>query len=53
VTVSPAPRYDELFLAGTEWLDASAGDPVEAVEGELTVSSDVWKSSTRSDPDVP
>lgn len=53
VTVSPAPRYDELFLAGTEWLDASAGDPVEAVEGELRVSADVWKSSTRSDPDVP
>ena len=51
--VLPAPRYDELFAAGTEWLDAMAGEPVEPVQGELTVSNDVWKSPTRRDPDVP
>lgn len=53
VAVSPAPRYDELFLAGSQWLDALAGEPVENVEGTLTVAPDVWKSPTRSDPDVP
>ena len=51
--VSPAPRYDELFSAGTEWLDVLAGEPVEDIEGELTVSPEVWKSPTRTDPDVP
>lgn len=51
--VSPEPRYDAVFAAGTEWLDALAGNPVEAVSGELTFSPDVWKSPTRTDPDVP
>ena len=51
--VSPPPRYDELFVAGTEWLDVLAGEPVEDIEGELTVSPEVWKSPTRTDPDVP
>lgn len=51
--VSPEPRYDAIFAAGTEWLDAVAGDPIEPVTGELTVSPDVWKSPTRTKPDVP
>ena len=51
--VSPPPRYDELFVAGTEWLDVLAGEPVEHLEGELTVSPEIWKSPTRTDPDVP
>jgi len=50
--VVPEPRYDAVFAAGSEWLDALAGDPVEDVAGELTVSSDVWKSPTRTEPDV-
>ena len=49
----PQPRYDEVFAAGTEWLDALAGDPPESGNGELTFSTDIWKSPTRSDPDVP
>jgi hypothetical protein len=51
--VSPAPRYDAVFAAGTEWLDALAGDPVESVTGELAVSPEIWKSPARTDPDVP
>lgn len=51
--VSPAPRYDVVFAAGTEWLDVLAGDPFEEVSGELTISPDVWKSPTRTEPDVP
>lgn len=51
--VSPPPRYDEVFAAGTEWLDVIAGEPVEHAQGELTVSPDVWKSAARGDPDVP
>jgi hypothetical protein len=51
--VSPAPRYDAVFAAGTEWLDALSGDPVQDVSGELIVSPDVWKSPTRTEPDVP
>ena len=51
--VSPPPRYDELFVRGTEWLDALAGEPVETVEGELAVSSEVWKLPTPTDRDLP
>lgn len=51
--VSPPPRYDAVFAAGTEWLDALAGEPAEGVSGEVTVSQDVWKSPTRTEPDVP
>ena len=51
--VSPKPRYDAVFVAGTEWLDTLAGDPVESADGELTVSPEIWKSPTRTDPDVP
>jgi hypothetical protein len=51
--VTPQPRYDEVFAAGTEWLDVLAGEPVEPLAGELTVAPGVWKSRTRTDPDVP
>ena len=51
--VTPAPRYDDVFSAGTEWLDVLAGEPVEPTAGELTVAPGVWKSPTRTDPDVP
>jgi hypothetical protein len=51
--VSPAPRYDAVFAAGTEWLDIMAGEPVTEMTGELTIASDVWKSPTRTEPDVP
>lgn len=51
--ISPEPRYDAVFAAGTEWLETLAGDPVEGLSGELTVSPEIWKSPTRTDPDVP
>lgn len=51
--VTPQPRYDGVFAAGTEWLDILAGEPVEPLAGELTVAPGVWKSPTRTDPDVP
>lgn len=51
--ITPQPRYDAVFAAGTEWLETLAGDPVDALSGELTVSPEIWKSPTRTDPDVP
>jgi len=48
-----APRFDEVFEQGLDWLDELAGSPkLEA--GELTAefSDDVWKSSSRKGEDV-
>lgn len=28
------PRYDEVFMAGTEWLDSLAGPKIEEFKGE-------------------
>lgn len=50
---TPAPRYDEVFAAGTDWLDSLAGEPVRPQSGELVIDESIWKSSHRSDPDVP
>ncbi|MBM9515045.1 hypothetical protein [Desulfogranum marinum] len=47
-----APRYDEVFFKGQEWLDKMAGDRIENSEGEITVSDTVWKSPGRSEPNV-
>ena len=49
----PAPRYDEVFEAGTNWLDSLAGEPIRPVEGEMTIDPNVWKSPHRTEPDVP
>lgn len=49
----PAPRYDAVFVAGTDWLDSLAGEPIQTTEGEVTVHPDIWKSPQRSEPDVP
>jgi len=51
--VSPAPRYDAVFDAGSAWLDSLAGEPVQQTEGEVTVHPDIWKSPQRTEPDVP
>lgn len=51
--VAPAPRYDEVFAAGTDWLDSLAGEPVRPQDGELVMDESIWKSSQRSEPDVP
>jgi len=51
--LEPAPRYDEVFAEGVEWLDRLAGDTVPSITGDLTIADDIWKSRTRRDPDVP
>ena len=47
-----APRYDDVYQAGQEWIDSLAGDKPDKGEAEATFSSDVWTSSLRYDPDV-
>jgi hypothetical protein len=37
--VSPAPRYDEVYFRGLEWLDSLAGEPIEPSEGRLICQS--------------
>lgn len=53
VKPEPAPRYDDTFLNGTEWLDGLAGVPVEESSGEIIVSDNIWKSRARSDESIP
>ena len=48
----PAPRYDEVFARGQEWLDHQAGEPVTAERGKIRFSDDVWKSPGRRDPET-
>ncbi|MBI2840461.1 MAG: hypothetical protein HYX75_19250 [Acidobacteria bacterium] len=50
---TPPPRYDEVFADGVAWLDELAGSPPEPVSGEVQFSTDVWRSPTRRDPEVP
>lgn len=47
-----APRYDDIFKEGVDWLDSLVGDPVEQNELTVTVSNDMWKSKARYDSDV-
>ena len=47
------PRYDEVFMAGTEWLDGLAGSKIEEFKGEAFFSPDIWKSRSRFDPELP
>jgi hypothetical protein len=34
----PPPRYDEVFEAGLEWLNALAGEPIAESEGKLELA---------------
>ena len=52
-SAAPAPRYDDVFQNGVEWLDRLAGEGVPETSGELTVASDIWKSDARRKADVP
>ncbi len=49
----PAPRYDEVYSSGMQWLDSVAGPAL--AEGTLTAefSDEVWKSPTRHGEDLP
>ena len=53
IAEQPAPRYDEVFAAGVQWLDSLAGEPVPVGDGELAIAPDVWKSEARREPDIP
>jgi hypothetical protein len=49
----PAPRYDEIFEKGQEWLDSMAGTPLKEERGRLQFDDSVWKSPARRDPGIP
>jgi hypothetical protein len=53
VAPDPAPRYDEVFARGQEWLDQQAGDPVKSERGRIRFSNEVWRSPGRRDPEIP
>lgn len=48
-----APRYDEVFSEGVQWLDRLAGEAVPEGDGRLSVADDVWKGETRRGPEIP
>lgn len=50
--VSPPPRYDALFFEAQDWLDSLAGEPIAVEEGEVVFSDEIWKSRSRSDPEI-
>lgn len=52
ITPDPAPRYDEVFASGRDWLEGLAGEPVRAEKGQLHFSDEVWKSPGRRDPEI-
>jgi hypothetical protein len=52
ITPDPAPRYDEVFVSGQDWLDGLAGEPLRAEKGQLHFSAEVWKSPGRRDPEI-
>ena len=49
----PAPRYDEVFAKGQEWLDSLAGESVQPSRGVLYFADTVWKSPARREPEIP
>jgi hypothetical protein len=51
-TSSP-PRYDDVFSAGREWLDAQLPEAIDNADADLVVDPSVWKSSFRTDGDLP
>jgi hypothetical protein len=48
----PAPRYDKVYLEGVCHLDALAGPEVIEQSFTCAVSSEIWKSKSRYDPDL-
>ncbi|HEX4965414.1 MAG TPA: hypothetical protein VF173_31680 [Thermoanaerobaculia bacterium] len=53
VVPEPAPRYDQVFALGQDWLDGLAGEPVTAERGKIYFSDAIWKSPGRRDPEIP
>lgn len=52
VLLQPAPRYDDVFAEGVQWLDGLAGNSVPEGAGDLSVGDDIWKSEARREPGV-
>ena len=48
-----APRYDEVFFNGMEWLNSASDKPLESGEYTAIISDKMWKSKARYDPDLP
>jgi hypothetical protein len=44
-----APRYDEVFARGVQWLDSLAGEQSGELEGEASFTDDVWTSDARGE----
>ena len=42
-----APRYDDVYFKGIEWLDGLAGDPLEPGTYLVEFSDEVWNSDLR------
>jgi len=53
-TMAPvrAPRYDDIFFEGLAALDEAAGAGIVAGKCTCSISSEVWKSKARYDPDL-
>lgn len=47
------PRYDQVFFEGQKWLDEIAGEPIKSQQGQLSFSKYIWKSTSRTESDVP
>jgi len=47
-TLAIAPRYDDVFREGVEWLDTLAGPSLEP-KGEIRVDDSVWKAPGRTE----
>jgi hypothetical protein len=41
------PRYDEIYIAGIEWLESLAGPRIMQGQQEVVFSEDIWKSPAR------
>lgn len=48
-----APRYDDVYFAGLEWLDSLAGEEVPTGEMSAVFADGIWKSPARTDDDFP
>lgn len=47
-----APRYDDVYFKGLEWLDSLAGQKISEGEGEAVFSDSIWKSPARRGENV-
>jgi hypothetical protein len=48
----PAPRYDDVYWEGVAWLDSISGEDIKEESFTASISSELWKSKARYDPDL-